>query len=133
MSYIEGFVCAQVKRPKHIKAQFKRKELHSVYGHVCVHVCAGLIVPHNARLTCRRDRERGRGRETRWTTSQLPQGAGYAPIQSLSLSLASLAPTSRMLRQQVLTRKQIDRTHRPTEHSRTHSRHNMSFNTLRQQ
>jgi hypothetical protein len=55
------------------------------------------------------------------------------PPSSQSLSLASLAPTSRMLRQQVLTRKQIDRTHRPTEHSRTHSRHNMSFNTLHQQ
>jgi hypothetical protein len=111
-----------VKRPKHIKAQFKRKELHTVCGHVCVHVCAGLRVPcYNARpiLACRRDRERGRGRETRWTTSQPPQGAGYAPIQSISLSRL---PRSHLPHAQAAgVNKETDRQDSQTYRALTHS------------
>lgn len=59
------------------------------------------------------------GRETRWTTSQPPQGAGYAPIQSISLSRL---PRSHLPHAQAAgVNKETDRQDSQTYRALTHS------------
>ena len=119
--HIEGCVCTGEAAQAYQGAIQKERASHCVRPCLCACVRRCLIVPHNARpiLACRRDRERGRGRETRWTTSQLPQGAGYAPIQSLSLSRL---PRSHLPHAQAAgVNKETDRQDSQTYRALTHS------------